>query len=163
MLENEYYKKDNFFIIIWLIAGFYTIFFIFYANNAWFYQDDFTFLYANIHKIDWSHLWTFENFGRFVTRDLYWYYLYSFFGSNSSMYFIFNLFLLVFNSILIFNLFRKLEIKDRYFNLSYKFEKEVFNAQDLIILLKYDNTHIPDISELDQRRFSGFIKKIIIQ
>lgn len=53
--------------------------------------------------------------------------------------------------------------KDRYFNLSYKFEKEVFNTQDLMILLKYDNIHIPDISELDQRRFSGFIKKIIIQ
>lgn len=53
--------------------------------------------------------------------------------------------------------------KDRYFNLSYKFEKEVFNNQDVIILLKYDNVHIPDTLALDQRRFSGFIKKIIIQ
>ncbi len=53
--------------------------------------------------------------------------------------------------------------KDRYFNLSYKFEKEVFNTQDVIILLKYDNVHIPDALALDQRRFSGFIKKIIIQ
>lgn len=53
--------------------------------------------------------------------------------------------------------------KDRYFNLLYKFEKEVFNTQDIIILLKYDNVHIPDILELDQRRFSGFIKKIILQ
>lgn len=53
--------------------------------------------------------------------------------------------------------------KNRYFNLSYKFEKEVFNTQDVIILLKYDNSHIPDILELDQRRFSGFIKKIVLR
>ncbi|MCT7433174.1 hypothetical protein N5T66_07730 [Aliarcobacter cryaerophilus] len=53
--------------------------------------------------------------------------------------------------------------KNIYFNLTHKFETEIFNAKDIVILFKFDNVNIPAISELDQRNLSGFIKKIILK
>lgn len=53
--------------------------------------------------------------------------------------------------------------KDRYFNLTHKFNNEIFNSKDVIILFKYDNVYIPDYMELDVRRLSGFIKRITLK
>lgn len=95
---------------LFIIPIFYVFFYLIYAFNAWFYQDDFTFLYRHIITINWENIWNFGNFGRFVSRDLYWYSMYQFFGFNSVFYFVFNLTLLILNAFLCYLFLKQMNI-----------------------------------------------------
>lgn len=96
--------------VIFLIFATSTSFYIYYATQAWFFQDDFTFLIRHMSGIEWSHLITLDNFGRFVTRDIYWYLLSQPFGLNPLFYFLFNLCILGLNSVLVYYFLRQLDI-----------------------------------------------------
>jgi hypothetical protein len=82
-----------------LIAIFLTFFYVSYAQNAWFYQDDFNFLVqysASLKRAelfnfttDWP-AWTASNFGRFLSRNMYWHYGITFFSFNSRYFYLAN-------------------------------------------------------------------------
>lgn len=96
------------FYVILLIPFLYTlIFYIHYAQISWFFQDDFTFLKRYDSDIRWFELLTFENFGRFFSRNLYWYLGNAFFSPNALFYYIFNLTVIAGSSGLAFLLFRR--------------------------------------------------------
>ncbi len=89
-----------------IFAGFF-LFYIYYAFSAWFLMDDFVFmkLYSGgLHPGDIYNLT--ENFGRFITRNLYWFIFFKIFGKNPIGYFLTNLAVIIINSFLVYNIVR---------------------------------------------------------
>ncbi len=117
-MQNNINAASSTYKTFLIIPLFYTFFYFVYAFNAWFFQDDFTFLYRHIITINWENLWTFGNFGRFVSRDLYWYFMYQFFGFNSVLYFMFNLTVLILNAFLLYLFLKQIDVSPEYAILS---------------------------------------------
>ncbi len=69
------------------------VFYFQYIFSAWFYQDDFEFLYqyGYLNSLSLHELKTFENFGRFLSRNIYHFLTYKIIGLNAQMYFFINL------------------------------------------------------------------------
>lgn len=95
-----------------LLIGFYSIivalflfFYINYSFNAWFFQDDFSLLYSHKDRLDFFNILNIENnFGRFISRDLYWHVLYKFFGTNASMFYIVNFLIMIVNTFILYKI-----------------------------------------------------------
>jgi hypothetical protein len=102
--DNAY--RTNFlklvFVFALLISILYsTAFYFRYAADAWFFQDDFMFIRTyevQLHGEQWLSA---ANFGRFVSRNLYWWAGWAFFGPNAHGYFMFNLALMLSTSLLL--------------------------------------------------------------
>lgn len=87
-------------IAVAFVAFFMTAFYLSYAHAAWFFQDDFGFLerYAAVVKL--PELWKFTNFGRFITRNVYWHYGQQLFALDAQYFYLFNLFCIGVTSVL---------------------------------------------------------------
>ena len=82
-------------------------FYISYAANAWFWQDDFGFIASYSGSIQLSQLTDFTNFGRFLTRNAYWHVGVKYFSYNAQYFYIFNFFIIFCTSFLLFKIFEK--------------------------------------------------------
>lgn len=82
-------------------------FYITYANSAWFWQDDFGFIAHYAKSIQSNQLFDFSNFGRFLSRNVYWYMGFKYFSYNAQLFYIFNLFVILCSSFLLYKLFEK--------------------------------------------------------
>lgn len=78
-----------------------------YASAAWFWQDDFGFIAQYANSIQWSQLFDFSNFGRFLSRNGYWHWGIKYFSYNAQYFYIFNLFIILCSSFLLYKLFEK--------------------------------------------------------
>lgn len=70
-------------------------FYLIYAGNAWFFQDDFGFLVDYGSSVQWGQLVDFSNFGRFLSRNLYWFVMHGVFGAHADYYFVMSLALIM--------------------------------------------------------------------
>jgi hypothetical protein len=69
-----------------------TFFYITYAQKAWFLQDDFSFIQLYAGSV---HFWEFvdlTNFGRFLSRNVYWHYGLKLFSTTAECFYLFNFF-----------------------------------------------------------------------
>lgn len=66
-----------------------------YAQQAWFYQDDFSFIAGYEHSVQPMQWLSADNFGRFVSRNVYWWGLLNTFGRDAQAFFVFNLVLML--------------------------------------------------------------------
>lgn len=82
-------------------------FYLTYAQIAWFVQDDFGFLDGYRDSIKISQLIDFSNFGRFISRNIYWNLGIRYFLHNSQYYFILNLFTISTTSTLLYKIFSR--------------------------------------------------------
>ena len=82
-------------------------FYILYSNSAWFFQDDFGFLVYYKNNIDLTQSYSLENFGRFFSRNVYWYLGERLFSPNANFFYVFNFIIIISTSYLIFDIFRK--------------------------------------------------------
>ncbi|MDR5782328.1 hypothetical protein QCE63_23270 [Caballeronia sp. LZ065] len=82
--------------VAFLMTGFYLS----YAHTAWFFQDDFGFIEHYAAEVRLPQLWDFTNFGRFVTRNVYWHYGQQLFALDAQYYYLFNLFCIGVTSVL---------------------------------------------------------------
>lgn len=92
------------FIFLMMATLYCAVFYIRYAGIAWFFQDDFMFLreYAQqLHADQWVST---ANFGRFLSRNLYWWSGWKLFGANAQAYFLFNLACMACTSLLLLSL-----------------------------------------------------------
>lgn len=94
--------------ILALAFGWYLSFYVDYGAQAWFFQDDFGFLGRFAQSPVWSQIFDFANFGRFVSRNLFWYLGQLAFGRNATLFYYFSLSMIIFNSLLIYYILRKL-------------------------------------------------------
>jgi hypothetical protein len=78
-----------------------------YASLAWFWQDDFGFIAHYANAIQWTQLFDFSNFGRFLSRNGYWHWGIKCFSYNAQYFYIFNLFIILCSSFLLYKLFEK--------------------------------------------------------
>jgi len=78
-----------------------------YASAAWFWQDDFGFIDQYANSIQWSQLFDFSNFGRFLSRNGYWHWGIKYFSYNAQYFYIFNLFIILCSSFLLYKIFEK--------------------------------------------------------
>lgn len=82
-----------------------TVFYFYYAFHAWFFQDDFTLLSQYSNQLDLNEIRDLQdNFGRFLSRNFYWFSLHQVLGHNAALYFIFNFGLVLANTCLLFKL-----------------------------------------------------------
>ena len=79
--------------------------YILYAYHAWFFQDDFGLLIGYRNALNLEQILTFENWGRTVSRNIYWHFGERIFSGNASHYFLLNFSLLLLASIFIFKVF----------------------------------------------------------
>ena len=77
-----------------------------YAFHGWFQQDDFGSIYLYQHSLHTSNLWNFNDFGRFLSRNLYWHFLWQIFGAQAAYYFLFNFLTIAGTTFVIFRTFR---------------------------------------------------------
>lgn len=82
-------------------------FYVSYASNAWFWQDDFGFIAHYANSIHWGQLFDFTNFGRFLSRNGYWHWGIKYFSYNAQFFYIFNLFVILCSSLLLYKIFEK--------------------------------------------------------
>lgn len=68
-----------------------AVFYARYAGSAWFFQDDFMFLREYEQELYADQWMSAANFGRFLSRNLYWWGGWRLFGANAQAYFLFNL------------------------------------------------------------------------
>jgi hypothetical protein len=94
--------------IFGFITAFFILFYIHYAFTAWFIQDDIGLLHLFRENPQWLKLFSFGTLYRFLSINLYWHYLYKFFGDTAALYFIFNLLTLCANAIILFYFIRGL-------------------------------------------------------
>lgn len=95
------------FLGIFFSFSFLLFFYINYAQNSWFYQDDFWFIKDYANTIQLNQLFEFTNFGRFVSRNLYWYFGIKFFSFNAQFFYLFNFFVIFSTSYILFRIFSK--------------------------------------------------------
>lgn len=91
---NQKSERNHGLLTLVTVLPFFVIsyFYVSYASTAWFFQDDFGFIAEYANSIWVNQLFDFSNFGRFVSRNIYWFLGGKLFGDNSSYYFIFNFF-----------------------------------------------------------------------
>jgi len=94
-------SKTIVYVFGWIVAAVFLCIYIRYGLHAWFWWDDLVFLDLYKDSFRWSELWSFNNFGRFVSRNIYWHVLISVFGLRSEPFFMVNVFLSVVNSMLV--------------------------------------------------------------
>lgn len=82
-------------------------FYITYASGAWFWQDDFEFIAQYANSIQSNQLFDFTNFGRFVSRNAYWYLGIKYFSYNAQLFYIFNFFIILCSCFLLYKIFEK--------------------------------------------------------
>jgi hypothetical protein len=82
-------------------------FYVSYASNAWFWQDDFGFIADYANSIQWNQLFDFTNFGRFVSRNVYWHWGIKYFSYNAQFFYIFNFFIILCSCFLLYKIFEK--------------------------------------------------------
>lgn len=80
-------------------------FYISYASNAWFWQDDFVLISYYANSIQIHELFDFTNFGRFLSRNLYWHWGIQYFSYNAGYFYVFNLFVISSTSFLLYKIF----------------------------------------------------------
>lgn len=101
-------------VIFILVALVFLVFEFRYAFHAWFLQDDFRFLWQYQHNVHWEEIIDRSNdFGRFISRNLYWYVLYHLFGLKAPGYYLVNLSLIGINTGLLFYFLSQL-LKSRF-------------------------------------------------
>lgn len=66
-----------------------------YAEQAWFFQDDFSFIAGYEHDVQPMQWLSAENFGRFLSRNVYWWGLLNIFGRDAHAFYLFNLVLML--------------------------------------------------------------------
>lgn len=62
-----------------------------YSGQGWFFQDDFFFIHDYEHQLKPSQWFSADNFGRFLSRNVYWWGLLNTFGRDAQAFFLFNL------------------------------------------------------------------------
>ncbi len=82
-------------------------FYISYANTAWFWQDDFSFIAQYSNSIHWNELFNFTNFGRFLSRNCYWHWGIKYFSYNAQFFYVFNFFIILCSCFLLYKTFEK--------------------------------------------------------
>jgi hypothetical protein len=82
-------------------------FYLWYARHAWFYQDDFFFIHDYEHTLQVRQLISHENFGRFLSRNFYWWALLQTFGRDAQAFFLVNLAIMAGTSYLLYRLLRQ--------------------------------------------------------
>lgn len=115
MKENFLTEKNRYSMTIsfWALFGIgfpiisILYFYISYAGNAWFWMDDFGFIDHYARSIHWSELFDFTSFGRFLSRNAYWYIGVKYFHHNAQYFYIFNFFIILCSSLLLYKIFEK--------------------------------------------------------
>lgn len=82
-------------------------FYLSYAATAWFLQDDFKFLARYSDSLQWGELLDFSNFGRFLSRNVYWHLGEKFFSTNAQMFYTLNLGIILSTCYIIFKIFEE--------------------------------------------------------
>ena len=80
-------------------------FYISYALKGWFFQDDFGFISQYAHSIEPWQLLNLENFGQFVSRNLYWHVGLRYFAYHAEYFYLFNLLTILATSYLLYLIF----------------------------------------------------------
>ena len=87
------------------IGAFLLFFYITYALKGWFFQDDFGFISQYAHSIEPRQLLNLENFGRFVSRNVYWHVGLRYFSYHAEYFYLFNLLTILATSYLLYLIF----------------------------------------------------------
>ena len=87
------------------IGAFLLFFYINYALKGWFFQDDFGFISQYAHSIEPRQLLNLENFGRFVSRNVYWHVGLRYFSYHAEYFYLFNLLTILATSYLLYLIF----------------------------------------------------------
>ncbi len=103
----KYYK-----VLFLLLLIAFSFFYILYSNCAWFYQDDFSFLWefknnTGFQRVLNTHSRGFNQFHyitRFFSRNIYWFSLQRIFHINASLYYLLNFLIILLNTCLLFNI-----------------------------------------------------------
>ena len=99
-------------LVAGVTAGLFAVAYVHVAGNAWFFQDDFLYLtrYARSAGLSSPTLAQLlvENFGRPVSRNLYWFVLYQSFGMAAPLYYLANLGIVMACAVMLFRLGRLL-------------------------------------------------------
>lgn len=107
---KDYESKINNFeklsiVSVVFVACYFILFYLDYSFSAWFFQDDFVFLEEYRHSLGWIQLSHIEwNLGRFISRNLYWNFLYNIFGFNAMMYYVINLLTMIASTYILFKI-----------------------------------------------------------
>lgn len=105
--KSEFNRQGPVFLAIVTIFPVFIVayFYISHTGKGWFLQDDFGFMAGYAATPAFQQLFDFSNFGRFVSRNLYWYLSGKLFSSHAQYYFALNFFIISSTSYLIFKLF----------------------------------------------------------
>ena len=87
------------------IGAFLLFFYITYALQGWFFQDDFGFISQYAHSIEPRQLLNLENFGRFFSRNVYWHVGLRYFSYHAEYFYLFNLLTILATSYLLYLIF----------------------------------------------------------
>lgn len=87
------------------IGAFLLFFYITYALKGWFFQDDFGFISQYAHSIEPRQLLNPENFGQFVSRNVYWHVGLRYFSYHAEYFYLFNLLTILATSYLLYLIF----------------------------------------------------------
>ena len=87
------------------IGAFLLFFYISYALKGWFFQDDFAFIIQYAHSIEPRQLLNLENFGRFVSRNVYWHVGLRYFAYHAEYFYLFNLLTILATSYFLYLIF----------------------------------------------------------
>lgn len=87
------------------IGAFLLFFYITYALKGWFFQDDFGFISQYADSIEPRQLLNLENFGRFVSRNVYWHVGLHYFSYHAEYFYLFNLLTILATSYLLYLIF----------------------------------------------------------
>jgi len=94
------------------------LFYLYYALHAWFCIDDFRWIQFYASNLNWTDIYNLtNNFGRFISRNLYWHIFLSIFGKNSTLFFITNLLIIITNSFIIYKFFLEFS-QDKFLSVS---------------------------------------------
>jgi hypothetical protein len=99
-------------VLLYLICIVFSVIYVRHGLFGWFVADDFLFLDKYQDSFLFSEIWTLENFGRFVSRNVY-FHLQSYVGNRSEICFLFNLIVLITNSYLVY-VFMNNSTRDRF-------------------------------------------------
>jgi hypothetical protein len=80
-------------------------FYLSYGSSAWFFQDDFVFMNTYSKDLLLFQLFDFSNFGRFLSRNVYWMLGSRLFSNHASYFYLFNLATIVISAGLLYKVF----------------------------------------------------------
>lgn len=94
-------------LVLLLALLFAGAFYLSYAQNAWFLQDDFQLIMQYAHALQPQQILDFGNFGRFISRNAYWHYGIKLFELHAPLFYLLNLFFICATSVLIYQVVLK--------------------------------------------------------